>query len=237
MKRMACLFLNRNYQALIAITLLIIVRAIQSFAIKSGILIVGDSFEEAYEFCNASNIASFVLVPLVAVALIRPAGIMATEHFAVWSQSRQIAAFRCFFFVIVFGFCASIAINASALAAIEIGSAIRVNCAGVVLSTLMQGMVCAIASMFYMAFLLISGREAIAFMACVLYGLWDFMAQNVVGGGVPSIGWGLSIVLDTTPVSDAIFRFAIFGMILVALFLTIFICFLQKDYIPVQDSR
>ena len=60
----------------------------------------------------------------------------------------------------------------------------------------LQGVVLANAGMVSFLAMLAFHSSAFSCLTGILYGMWDFMAMNVVGGGLPPIGWSLAIVPD-----------------------------------------
>lgn len=64
--------------------------------------------------------------------------------------------------------------------------------------------------------------------------LWP---KTSLGAGVPSVGWGLTVVFGGPAFKDVIFRFSLFGMAFVVLFLISFFSFQQKDYVAERDDR
>lgn len=227
----------RNRPALVALVLLLAVRLVQAVTLARGVLVIGKTFEDVYAFCSGANMGAFVFTPLAVVAIMRPAAMMAGGHFAAWSGNRRRAALRCLGAALVFGLAVSAALNLSAVAVIAFAASVRPDAFALTCSFVLQAAVCSITFMIYMNLLLAMGSPPVAFMGCVLYGLWDFMAQNVVGGGVPSFGWGLTIVPGGSILRDAVFRFSLFGMAFVVLFLISFFSFQQKDYVAERGDR
>lgn len=235
MRRMAYLLLYGNRSAAVALALLLAARAVQAVALSGGDAAVGDTFVEMYAFCNAAHIGAFVLAPLLAVFAVRPAARLASPQFAVCAKTRATAALRCLAAALCAGVLAAVAVNVSVALAILVGSSVQLDWSVLLFSTALQAAVCSIALMLYVDVALATGRSSVAFMACILYGLWDFMAQNVVGGGIPSVGWGLTVVSAGTVWADCLGRISLFGMVLIALFLALMFCLARKDFIPNEE--
>lgn len=235
MRRMAYLLFYGNRPAVVALALLLAARAVQAAALSGGGAAVGDTFVEMYAFCNAAHIGAFVLTPLLAVFAVRPAARLASPQFAVCAKTRSAAALRCLAAALCAGVLAAVAVNVSVALAILVGSSAQLDWSVLLFSTALQAAVCSIALMLYVDAALAAGRSSVAFMACILYGLWDFMAQNVVGGGIPSVGWGLTVVSAGTVWADCLGRISLFGMVLIALFLALMFCLARKDFIPNEE--
>lgn len=235
MRRMAYLLLYGNRPAAVALALLLAARAVQAVALSGGGAAVGDTFVEMYAFCNAAHIGAFVLTPLLAVFAVRPAARLASPRFAVCAKTRSAAALRCLAAALCAGILAAVAVNVSVALAILVGSSVQLDWSVLLFSTALQAAVCSIALMLYVDVTLAMGRSSVAFMACILYGLWDFMAQNVVGGGIPSVGWGLTVVSARSVWADCLGRISLFGMVLIALFLVLVFCLARKDFIPNEE--
>ena len=235
MRRMAYLLLYGNRPAAVALALLIAARMVQARALSGGSAAVGDTFVEMYAFCNAAHIGAFVLTPLLAVFAVRPAARLASPRFAVCAKTRAAAALHCLAAALCAGILAAVAVNASVALAILAGSSVQLDWSVLLFSTALQAAVCSIALMLYVDVALATGRSSVAFMACILYGLWDFMAQNVVGGGVPSLGWGLTIVSAGAVWADCLGRISLFGMALIVLFFVLMLCLARKDFIPNEE--
>lgn len=237
MKTVLYVLFYRNRPAVIALVLLLAVRFVQAAALARGALVIGETFGDAYAFCSGANMGAFVFTPLLVVAVMRPAAMMAGSHFAAWSGDHRCASLRCLGASLVFGLVASALLNLSAGVAIALAVSVQPDVFTLTCSFALQVAVCSITFMVYVNLLYAIGSPAIAFMGCVLYGLWGFMAQNVVGGGVPSVGWGLTVVFGGPAFKDVIFRFSLFGMAFVVLFLISFFSFQQKDYVAERDDR
>lgn len=183
MKTVLYVLFYRNRPAVIALVLLLAVRFVQAAALARGALVIGETFGDAYAFCSGANMGAFVFTPLLVVAVMRPAAMMAGSHFAAWSGDHRCASLRCLGASLVFGLVASALLNLSAGVAIALAVSVQPDVFTLTCSFALQVAVCSITFMVYVNLLYAIGSPAIAFMGCVLYGLWVFMAQNVVGGG------------------------------------------------------
>ena len=61
---------------------------------------------------------------------------------------------------------------------------------------MLQGIVLSNSGIIAFLVMMMFRSSAFACLAGFLYGMWDFMAMNIVGGGLPAIGWSLAIIPD-----------------------------------------
>lgn len=222
----------KNQLAYLVFILLLALRGIQIAALGEG---VSHNPFGVYSYCNASNTAAFLLTPLMIMCIIRPASLMAEPYFAAGSGSRQYAALRCLAVSGIIGFSFSLAINVSAAVVALVSTGRMLSWDFVVVSIMLHAMVCTVIALIYLYVLLLSGQGVFAFMASLLFGLWDFMAQNVVGGGVPSIAWGRASLVANFQTSDLLFPISFLTLILAILFFGVLVTFYKKDYVVDVD--
>lgn len=242
MKALRHLSIQGNWILCLTGVLVLIVRAAQFFMASSASFYEefaapsGLSFADLYSLCNGSNMAAFIWIPLLSASIVRPATKISSAHFAVGSGSRLMAAARCLAFSMAVGTAFALVINVSAIPVIACAEKPAMVWEPLFLSTALQALVCSSAALVYLIALFAFDKSGLAFMSCMLYGMWDFMAQNVVGGGVLSIGWNHAIVSPSLGTADLVFRFSFLGSVLVALLIAAFVVIERKDYLPDKAS-
>ena len=233
MRQLLFLAFYKNRLAYLSGALLVALRVFQLFAINAGAPVNLDSMN-VYGFCNGAHSAAFILIPLFTLTLIQPATIIASPHFAVGSNNRKRAATRCSVLTFLIGAVCSIATNASSVFVIVGLAPDRIVWAPLMISTVLQTIVFTTNALLYMVLFLMFERGAVSFLGCFLYGLWDFMAQNVVGGGVPSVGWGLTLSLSAFQPLELFYRTAILLFELIILLFVLLFVFEEKDYTAIE---
>lgn len=187
----------------VAFTLLAIfaIRLLQANSLLSQFAI-DTSLSAAFERLFSLGLAAFAFVPLFGLLLIQPRHDLALPPVVIKNRSRDELLLRylraAFWRSLLF----SLALSASAI--------LLLVASGIPLLTLIPFMViefllilsfffvCAL--MFYLATMLAGEASIVAGYALIIvFGVWDFMSMNVVGGGLPPIGW--SHILLSSPIT------------------------------------
>ena len=189
---------------------------------------------ERYLYFNGCNIFAFVLVPLYLLGSTRALHLVNRPFYLLRSGGIVRASVRCLCYACVLGAAASVVTVTSGCAAVWASGPSEPDWSGLACSVLLGGYVYAIALLAGIGVELLSGSSSMAYLVVLFYGLWDFMAQNVVGGGVPSIAWGLANGSSWAGTMNMAFCLSYYSCWLAGLFLIVLLAFWRIEYVPKQ---
>lgn len=156
-----------------------------------------DSLFDSYLSMNAVDFATFLFIPLFCVGQMRSLKLYSSPQCALALGSRSRVALRICADCVLTGLLMSVLLQVTSLivlfwrfGTIPMWEALRP------VDLVLQGVVLANAGMVSFLAMLAFHSSAFSCLTGILYGMWDFMAMNVVGGGLPPIGWSLAIVPD-----------------------------------------
>lgn len=223
------IFMHRHTLLVIAIAVLFACRVLQHAALQRDL--VQRVWFDRYLFCNGSNTASFLLVPLTVLVWMRPLTLFSSGLFASSFKSRRGAAMACAGHAALYSLCCSLAINVTATFSVLPVAPTPSDLISLGGSVLLQAAVLFIACMISTIAAVLVREPAISFLAAAAYGVWDFMAQNVVGGGLPSIGWGIAIASSQLTTAELLVKAAMLGSIALGMIAIQLIAFERADYV------
>lgn len=176
------LLLLRRLRIRWTICLLILMRVMQACG-DSEITGGTDSFFSGYLQQNSVGFAAFMVFPMLMGMC---AAILPRLHdgsLAVRAGSRERLATAALACSLMVGLFASIAIGVTAIASLAIKGLFPSDTRGVVLSCLLMALSITVSYLIACTGSLLSRSNALAVGCGLIYGMWDFMAINVVGGG------------------------------------------------------
>lgn len=231
MKLMGYLFLRKNRVAAVVLAVLVLSRVAQALALQADPY-ASTEFFDGYLSFNGAHAGAFVLIPCAAVILQRASTFCARPQFAIAAGSRPVASVRCWLLMVAFGLATSAMVTGSAVVALMLSTGmVPSDTACLLASALMQAVVFTVGATIAVILLLVAGIQAIALMGMIAYGMWDFMAMNIVGGGVPCVGWGIAFLVPGFEMADLVFRLGFFGALLFGSLAVLALAFSRVDYV------
>ncbi|MDO4436827.1 MAG: hypothetical protein Q4B77_02620 [Coriobacteriaceae bacterium] len=185
--------LKRNKQLWLAIAVLLGCRVLQAIAL--GRSRVGpDALFASYVSINAVDFAAFLFIPLFCMGQMRGLRLYASPQGALFLGSRNRVTLRVVADCLSSGLLAALLLQISSFCVLASHFGVSASW-GLIrpLDTILQGIVLGNAGLVSFAAMIVFHSSAFSCLLGILYGMWDFMAMNIVGGGVPSIGWSLAI--------------------------------------------
>lgn len=195
-----------------------------------------DSFFSGYLQQNSVGFAAFMVFPMLMgmCAAILPC--LHDGSLAVRAGSRERLATAALACSLMVGLFASIAIGVTAIASLAIKGLFPSDARGVALSCLLMALSITVSYLIACTGSLLSRSNALAVGCGLIYGMWDFMAINVVGGGIPYLGWSLTIIGPSMGAPELVHRFATLGCELFLCVLALYVACRRMEFMPACDA-
>lgn len=209
----------RSRTTAVVLIALLCCAAFQAFALGAG-QFAGLDVSRGYALVNNSGFASFVLVPLFGFLSVRPSRIFLHAAVASACGSRRMLALRSALCSIQQAACYALAVNVMAVPLLFIRLQVSFDQLPVVVlaSFVLQTLFFAVCGMLFFLVYAAVRTAALSYVAVLVYGLWDFMASNVVGGGLATVGWShvyVELPLSFTKILGSFSFFAMLACLLV----------------------
>ena len=159
---------------------------------------IGDMppFQELSLFNNVS-FASFAFVPIFGFVVMRAVRFLQADFVVARSVSRRQHALRCAIILAKRSFALVLVLTVTflpiVLAVLGPSSQVLLYFAE---TFALQVLFFEVVALLYLCVQMLVRSAALSYALMLLYGLWDFMAGTIVGGGLPAIGWCVTLVAD-----------------------------------------
>lgn len=168
-----------------------------------------------YEVINLVNnpaIACFVFVPTFGFLVARNVSFLRLECVVTRSMSRSAYVVRCFFMLLGEAalFAAFVSFSLIPLCMFHSGSS-QLLAITVFESFFLQILFFATTALVYFCTETIIQTTPLSYAMLIVYGLWDFVAGTTVGGGLPYIGWSMTLVNEPFDLSSLVIQALVLG--------------------------
>lgn len=188
--------IRRNGWACAALFALVACRLLQMMALARSVH-AAESLFDSYLSINSVDLAAFLFVPLFCIGQMRSLKLYSSPQCALALGSRARAMLRMGVDCVLTGmFMAALLHASSYLVLLGRFGSVPVWEAFRPVDLVLQGIVLSNSGIIAFLVMMMFRSSAFACLAGFLYGMWDFMAMNIVGGGLPAIGWSLAIIPD-----------------------------------------
>lgn len=187
---------KRNRNVYVLLSVMLVCRCLQMMTLARSTHAV-DSVFDSYLSLHAVDFASFLFIPLYCLGQMRSLKLYSSPQCALMLGSRSRVALR---------ICADCMLTALLMSSLlQLTSLVVLLCRfGQIpmwmalrpVDLVLQAIVLGNAGLVGFLFMLVLHSSAFSCLTGILYGMWDFMVMNIVGGGLPSIGWSLAIIPD-----------------------------------------
>ncbi|QWT17629.1 hypothetical protein KPC83_00170 [Collinsella sp. zg1085] len=225
MNALLTMLIKRNRMAIIMFVSLLVLRISQFIYLQNHSEL--STWDTQYLFVQGIHIAGFVIIPLCAYWYLKVIRFQSSSLVLVAAPSRLAAAMQSLQRAITFGIFISGVLNVSILAILGLPLQ-ETSFIDLFMRCIMQAIFIAALCLFANSLYLLTGVSSFSFLALCLYGIWDFMAQTVVGGGLPSIGWSLTLA-SSNNVPYLPYQCSVLGLICSAALLTQFFAYQTLD--------
>lgn len=193
--RLRIMRLARRWSAWVMLLVLSAVRIAEGATIFAEAAEGGLSACQALALANNPAVAGFVLLPLFCATLPHPVSFVLSDSVMARTDSHLRHVLFCVrtlaFEAALFS--AAISITAFALVAAFFGVSGEFALS-LVESFVLQSVFLTTAGMICLCSVVALRSSAISYALVLIYGLWDFVAGSAVGGWLPYLGWGMTLV-------------------------------------------
>jgi hypothetical protein len=214
---------------------LCVVRALETQssyrAAQEGLSIFG-----SYGMYNGVLLAAFIFVPLFCFLLIQPASFLMSNNVAVLCLSRTSFALRHLGCAIQQSVFYAVILNITTLPLVMLSFSLTPEfLLYVLISALLQTLFFVVCALLFFAVSLATRMAYVAFIVVAIYGLWDFMAGLVPGGGVPFIGWDKTVLYLPVITTDVLLGCLYFVVPLALLSLALIMASKRRDFLSKKE--
>lgn len=229
-------FLLKSKSALFAVVALCLCRFFEYFSL-APMMATAQTPLEGLQAINNIAFASFVAVPLFGIVVSRSATVLFNTGVVVLHGTRSALSLRFLSGACVEALAYSIIFGATALPLQFFSFGIGFDSLPLLLASLvLQTVFFLVCALLFSLIFMTTRLTALSYCAVILYGLWDFMALNVVGGGVPFIGWAHTLVQIPFEPADAVSKAAFLLAVASVLFLAIAVIVRQVDFLAKRGA-